>query len=104
MRFSYLIFGQMDTRGILDQLQSTPMMSYFSLIGGKGTKRNACDNPLNVKKKAKVIQCFFYQQQNLYLPDCAYYCYSYKNNNNIDNDNINNNNNNKLDFDQSQSS
>ena len=52
----------MDTRGILDQLQSTPMMSYFSLIGGKGTKRNACDNPLNVKKKAKVIQCFFYQQ------------------------------------------
>ncbi|XP_044165226.1 uncharacterized protein LOC122949156 [Acropora millepora] len=24
--------------------------------GGKGTKRNACDNPLNVKKKAKVIE------------------------------------------------
>ena len=26
----------------------------FSLAGKNGTKRNACDNPSNVKKQAKV--------------------------------------------------
>ncbi len=31
----------------------------FSLADKKGTKRNACDDPSNVKKHAKVDLCHF---------------------------------------------